>query len=227
MIYFTSDNHYGSDINALKYRYRPFESPEEADEKMVELWNATITNDDEVYHLGDFAISDEAVVKFLGKLNYSKIYLIVGNHDYKRGEKILSSNFDGVYYDPTRFHIPSGYNTYDEGDQLWLCHYPLQQHDELYTVTAHIHNLWQIAKRKVNVGVDAWHFKPVELQTILDGRHSENVGHWDANVYPDADISWQWEVSNKIQRDISGGEPTMAILEYMDTFSDAIYDTNY
>lgn len=48
-IFFTSDHHFGSDVNAWKYRYRPFITPEETDEKMVELWNKYITKDDIVF----------------------------------------------------------------------------------------------------------------------------------------------------------------------------------
>jgi len=63
----------------------------------------------------------------------------------------------------------------------------------------------------VNVGVDAWHFRPVSLDQVLKCRTSEKEGRWDANVYPDAPLRWQWEVSNIRER--SAVEPTMKILQ--------------
>lgn len=63
------------------------------------------------------------------------------------------------------------------------------------------------------LGVDVWHFRPVDLQKIIDCRYAENNGYWDANVYPDTDIDWKLEVSSKIKRDDNGNEPTMQILK--------------
>jgi len=211
-IFFSADQHFGADENSWKYRYRPFDSPQEADSQMAKLWNKYITNDDIVYHLGDFAIKDDAIGKFIKKLNGKEIILIVGNHDYKRDQDILLSYFTAVYYKPFELEFDKKYDIHNEGNSLWLCHYPLQRHEKLYTCTGHIHSLWQIAKRMINVGVDANHFRPVSLEQVLSSRHSEKVGHWDANVYPDADINWQIEVSTKIKRDETGNEPTLDIL---------------
>jgi len=210
-IFFTSDHHFGADKNAWKYRYRPFITPEETDEKMVELWNKYITKDDIVYHLGDFSIQDNAIPKFIEKLNFDKIILIVGNHDYKRDRNLLEEYFDVIYDEPFELKIDKSYDIYNEGDIIWLCHYPLQRHNNYYTVTGHVHNLWSIAKRMINVGVDAHHFRPVSLGQVINSRHSEIVGYWDSNVYPDADINWQIEVSTKIKRDTN--EPTLNILK--------------
>ena len=210
-IFFTADNHF-SDQNALKYRYRPFKNIDEMDETMVTNWNRLIGPDDTVYHLGDFVIKDKDIEKFTCRLNCKNLILIIGNHDYKRDRKLLLSYFDEVIDNPFELKFDKEYDIYNEGDSLWLAHYPLQRHDNLYSVCGHIHDLWGIAKRMINVGVDAHHFRPIPLEQVLASRHSEIVGHWDANVYPDADLEWQYMVSNKIQRDGSGGEPTMDIL---------------
>lgn len=212
MIFLTSDTHFGNDISAWKYRNRPFDNAEEADIKMVELWNKYVTKEDTVYHLGDFAITNEALENFVSQLNYKEIFLVVGNHDYKRDRNILSKYFN-VIDNPFVFDIPAGYNTYGEGDQLWFCHYPLQKHDELYSAFGHVHEAIKVAKRGINVGVDVWHFRPVDLQKVIDCRYAENNGYWDANVYPDTDLDWKIEVSSKIKRDTSGNEPTMKILK--------------
>ncbi len=200
-IFLTSDTHFG-DPNVLKYRYRPFNSVIEMDTTIVALWNQRIHINDIVYHLGDFAVTDEDVHKYANILN-GKINLIIGNHDYSRKE-ILSQYFN-VIEEPMILE----YNK----RKLFLCHYPLQRHENLYTATGHVHNLMCIAKRMINVGVDCNHFRPIPIEQVFESEDIEKAGYWDANVYPDADLDWQWEVSTKISRDSLNIEPTMGILK--------------
>lgn len=209
-IFLASDHHF-NDINALNYRDRPFDSLDEMNHFMVDNWNKYIKSDDTVYHLGDFAVKDEDLSKFSSMLN-GKILLLMGNHDCKRDYSLLNSCFDTVYNDPFELEFDKKYDIYNEGNKIWLCHYPVQRNVDLYTATGHIHDLWKISKNMVNIGVDAWHFRPVSLEKVIECRHSENLGRWDANVYPDADIAWKWAVSNKIEREKSGNEPTLDII---------------
>lgn len=58
---------------------RPFASAEEADEIMIERWNAVVAPGDRVYHLGDVAIPRSGL-QVLERLNGRRI-LIKGNHD--------------------------------------------------------------------------------------------------------------------------------------------------
>lgn len=197
----TSDTHFG-DENALKYRYRPFDSVFEMDRVMVENWNKYISPDDIVYHLGDFAVSDDGVDRFTPLLN-GHIHLILGNHDLNRDQELLEDSFHTIYRDPFILSL--------DGDSLWFCHYPLQRHEELYTACGHIHDAFKVAKNMVNVGVDVWSFRPVPIKRIFEMRKIESCGYWDANVYPDADFNWRWDVSTKIKR--NPNEPTMKILE--------------
>jgi calcineurin-like phosphoesterase family protein len=80
-IFFTSDHHFGH-TNIIKFCDRPFKSVEEMNETLIERWNEKIKPEDEVYHLGDFAMNSdtELVAKILDRLNGTK-YLIVGNHE--------------------------------------------------------------------------------------------------------------------------------------------------
>lgn len=63
-----SDTHFG-DEKALKYKYRPFNSIFKMNSTMVQNWNKYIAPDDIVYHLGDFAVSDEEIDRFFPLLN--------------------------------------------------------------------------------------------------------------------------------------------------------------
>ena len=60
-------------------KLRPFDTPEEMDEFMVEAWNAKVRPNDKVYHLGDVVINRKAL-KIMSRLNGDKV-LIRGNHD--------------------------------------------------------------------------------------------------------------------------------------------------
>jgi calcineurin-like phosphoesterase family protein len=80
-IFFTSDTHFGHAGARSLYR-RPFDSVPEMDAAMCDRWNATVGPDDEIWHLGDFAVGLPAarMAELLGRLNGRK-HLITGNND--------------------------------------------------------------------------------------------------------------------------------------------------
>lgn len=80
MNYFISDLHFGHK-NCLAFDNRPFNSIEEHDEYIINAWNQTVNNDDNVYILGDISWYKEAkTIEVFKKLNGKK-HLIKGNHD--------------------------------------------------------------------------------------------------------------------------------------------------
>ena len=80
-IFFTSDHHFGH-ANILKFCNRPFENVEEMNEVLIQRWNEKVKPEDEVYHLGDFALTSnrELILDIMDRLN-GTIYLIIGNHE--------------------------------------------------------------------------------------------------------------------------------------------------
>src|SRR5262245_11646673 len=56
---FPSDHHWGHAAARSLYR-RPFTSVAEMDQVMIDRWNAVVEPDDEVWHLGDFAVRQPA-----------------------------------------------------------------------------------------------------------------------------------------------------------------------
>jgi calcineurin-like phosphoesterase family protein len=80
-LFFTSDHHFGHS-NIIKFCDRPFNDVEEMNEVMIENWNKKIGPNDDVYHLGDFAMTKDRqlVSDILDRLN-GNIHLIVGNHE--------------------------------------------------------------------------------------------------------------------------------------------------
>ena len=100
MIYFTADLHFNH-ANIIHFDDRPFNNVREMNRSLVENWNARVTDKDEVYILGDFALSKEDTIEFASKLKGKK-YLIIGNHDQKFPE--LRNIFEDVS-DYKKIHV--------------------------------------------------------------------------------------------------------------------------
>src|ERR1700741_4825782 len=80
-IFFTSDTHFGHG-GALGLYRRPFASVAAMNAGLVARWNETVGANDEVWHLGDFAIRQRpaVVADLLARLNGRK-HLVAGNND--------------------------------------------------------------------------------------------------------------------------------------------------
>ena len=52
-IYFIADTHFGDD-KIRRYENRPFADTVKMDAELIRRWNETVTEEDIVYHLGDF-----------------------------------------------------------------------------------------------------------------------------------------------------------------------------
>lgn len=131
------------------------------DEALIENWNATVAVDDTVWHLGDFAVrvSDARAAALLSVLHGTK-HLIAGNNDNQ----------------PVR--ALSGWASVGElteletGGRRWvLCHYPLRswngQHKGAVNLHGHSHGRLKPLPRQVDVGVDAWAFRPIGVGSLL------------------------------------------------------------
>ena len=156
MIFFTADTHFGHGGARGLYR-RPFGSTAEMDRAMVERWNETVGDEDEVWHLGDVAVGPrvEAVAAILGGLRGRK-HLIRGNND---GE--------GVCGLPVWESVGDLVTMTVEGVGVTLCHYALRtwpgQAKGGVNLHGHSHGRLKPLLRQFDVGVDARDFRPVRL----------------------------------------------------------------
>lgn len=166
-IFFTADTHFHH-TNIIKYCGRPFSSVEEMDSELIKRWNSVVTDNDTVYHLGDFVFSRNNSIKdtlsIVNELQYDELILIKGNHD---NSKLL-----GHYRNHLGIHV----HDYLELKGLHLLpivlsHYPFESWNRSFHGSIHLHGHTHgtIPKKenRYDVGVDVWNYTPVTLQQIL------------------------------------------------------------
>lgn len=159
-IFFTSDTHF-SHTRIIELCKRPFSSVEEMDETMVARWNERVQPGDTVYHLGDFTLKGADVgARFLSRL-YGRITLLVGNHDQ-----------DVVVRFPLWEYTAPYLEIFEDGQHIVLCHYAMRTwrraNKGALMLYGHSHGNLPGNSQSLDVGVDAWDFRPVTLDEILE-----------------------------------------------------------
>jgi calcineurin-like phosphoesterase family protein len=158
-LFFTSDHHFGHGGARGLFR-RPFATTAAMDTAMVARWNEVVGPDDELWHLGDFAVRQSAarIRELLDALPGAK-HLIVGNND--GAATVGLSEWASVqHYAEVEV----------DGTWLILCHYPLRTWHRIGrgAINLHGHSHGRLAPlpRQVDVGVDCWDFRPITLAAI-------------------------------------------------------------
>ncbi len=172
MIYFTADTHFGHERTRVLHK-RPFDNVEEMNRVLIENWNATISKNDTVYHLGDFGTPDPQIIQQLnGEMNF------LPSMDYDDAEtvEILSRR--------AKIIQPNTVVTF-EGQSLQLIHEPLSAiaSDNFY-LFGHIHRFQMIKRNGLCVSMDAHFFKPISLETVLFYKNAIEK-FYDENVFID------------------------------------------
>ena len=142
-VYFTSDTHFNH-TNIISYCQRPFKNVDEMNERIIANWNEVVSEDDIIFHLGDFCLGRAAEwTRLLDRLN-GKIYLIMGNHDRKNIRQGFMDRFEHV---AMQMHIEVG------KQRIYLNHYPFLcfegGYKDVWQLFGHVHT------RKSNTGIDA------------------------------------------------------------------------
>ncbi|BBO99495.1 metallophosphoesterase family protein [Sulfuriferula nivalis] len=200
MKFFTSDQHFGH-ANILKYEDRrdesgnKFASIEAMDAHLVDRWNATVSADDAVYCIGDFAFKSQILRDILPFLNGTKI-LVTGNHDpfFKRvvNGQMAEAKVLALELGFSELHFQHEIEIEGIG-LVQLSHFPylppslegLQDYELRYMnirpkigkesllLHGHVHSDWKIRQdsgqpRMLNVGVDVWDMKPISEAEIVE-----------------------------------------------------------
>jgi calcineurin-like phosphoesterase family protein len=166
-IWFTADTHFGH-RNIIQYTNRPYRDTDEMDEALIENWNARISPDDDVYHLGDFALCDTgALDKILDRL-HGNIHLIVGNHEKSALTRVRRFVWVKDYFELV---VPDA--TANRGSRLVvLMHYAMRvwnaSHHGAWQLYGHSHGTLpdDPTLLSIDVGVDCHGYGPISYEEV-------------------------------------------------------------
>lgn len=162
--FFTADTHFG-DTHILRQRGAAFASIEAHDAHLIDGWNATVGEADEVWHLGDFAGADrDRCREISGRLNGIK-RLVRGNHDTDR---VLDLPWAEPPVESLRI---TAHDSVGTEWRVFLSHYPHRAWPGLWRgarhLYGHMHARIADTRRSCDVGVDAWGYRPIGIEAIL------------------------------------------------------------
>ena len=175
-IFFTSDTHFWHE-NILKFCNRPFSSIEEMNDTIINNWNSVVKENDIVFHLGDFCFCGSDKFKELIETLNGRIYLILGNHDWKTIKQWHATKFEGVYQ---QMSIKIDGRKIDLNHFPFLCYagtyYRLE--DAVWQLFGHVHSsdknkngldnqrLSMLFPTQYDVGVDNNNYMPISFEEV-------------------------------------------------------------
>ena len=163
-VWFTADTHFGH-AGALSLYRRPFASVADMDAGMMSRWNEVVQPEDDVWHLGDFAlrISPAAAATLLQRLNGHK-HLVTGNND--------PADIAGL---PEWSSVQAYAEIALDGYRLVMCHYAFRTWNGMakgaLNLHGHSHGRLKPLPRQTDVGVDSWEFRPIGVQQMRGALH--------------------------------------------------------
>lgn len=211
MIWFISDTHFGhlnicyptSNWLDKEVTTRKFKSLEEMNRTIVESINKYVKQDDTIYFLGDWCMGGiENYYLFWKQLICKNIKFIPGNHDqHLKKNKVIP----GVYIDylgnilesqPEHdhfrqltprdlFEVLPELTTLSYNKILFvLCHYPLDQWEDMDRGSIHIHGHTHgklndtetnTEYRRKDVGLDAGPFRPYSIIEVINDMKNRKI----------------------------------------------------
>lgn len=168
-----ADTHFGHK-NIIQYCSRPFTDVNHMEDTIIQNWNRVVTNEDIVFHLGDFGLYvPEILPSIYKRLNGFKKFLIKGNHD-KSVTRLYKMGWDAILRETT---LKSS-----SGHKVLLRHKPLDtkipEHIH-YVIHGHVHDKECIIPNHLNVSVEAINYIPITLdyaiKLLLKKRHIDKV----------------------------------------------------
>lgn len=157
MKYFWADPHFFHKA-IIGYCERPFRDIDDMTRKLVRNHNDIVTNDDEVFCLGDFAFVNKSNIQriepVMKKLKGKKHHLILGNHDDAPPFSYINMGFASVH---TSLVV----------EEFLLIHDPamaVAAKEFEKVLCGHVHDLTKFMSNNIlNVGVDIWDYKPISI----------------------------------------------------------------
>lgn len=168
-IFLTSDLHFGHDREFI-YGPRGFKSVDEQDAAIIENWNSIVSDEDDVYILGDLMLNDNIHgIECLKKLKGKK-HIIYGNHDTETRKASYAEIGECIGWATVIKH---------KKYHFYLSHYPTMTgnleaeslHQVAINLFGHTHqqnNFYQDIPFMYHVGVDSHNNTPVLLDDIIE-----------------------------------------------------------
>lgn len=162
-IFITSDTFFGR-ASIIELANRPFKSVEEMDATLIENWNNVVSENDIVYHLGNFAWSPIVADNVLKQLN-GTIKFILGDFDDALKEVI--EYYQGLDILPNDIFK-------DYKHKIVLSHWPLLdwpgKDRGVYHFHGHNFNTMKTdltESNRINISTDFWKYTPQELKSLF------------------------------------------------------------
>ena len=160
--FFTADTHFGHG-GALGLYRRPFASVSAMDAALLAGWQGVVGADDEVWHLGDFAVGRRVDASGLLAALPGRKHLVTGNND----PAVVTAL-------PGWASVQAYAEVVLDGTLLVLCHYAFRTWRDMgrgaWNLHGHSHGRLKPLPRQADVGVDARQFRPVTLAEITGAR---------------------------------------------------------
>lgn len=173
-VWFTADTHFSHE-KIIGFSNRPFANVIEMNEELIRRWNEAVPVDGVVFHLGDFCLGNSTEWNSILYRLHGKIYLILGNHDFRSIKEGFMSRFELVSQQMT---IRVG------GQTIVLNHYPFLcyggAYRDVWQFFGHVHSgprsmtgldvprLQNLFPLQFDVGVDNNDYRPVSFYEIKE-----------------------------------------------------------
>ena len=164
-IFVTSNQQFGRP-GAIKSYKRPFETVLEMNQFLFDSWNLTVSPEDTVYVLGNFAWDPETAETFLRNLN-GTIINIAGEFDHALEElEETAVGLDIDYFDGILEFFPE--------ENVVLSYWPLlewpRKSKGSYSIIGFPNKKYRSnhKTKTINCCCDFWEYKPVELSRIIE-----------------------------------------------------------
>ena len=181
--WFTSDWHLGHS-RVIDLVPRPFGSVEEMNETILSNMESVIGPDDITLIVGDLGLGKRRETIPMVKRIPGRKILSSGNHDdtFQMHSKAAKARLQ--YIEWGLDDVVDGLElTLADGTDVLVDHFPYkgdhQDYEDRYPeyrprddgkwlIHGHVHELWRVNGRQINVGVDAWDFMPVSEDQICN-----------------------------------------------------------
>ena len=185
-IWFTSDIHFSHE-SLIRHCNRPWDNKEEMNAGIIANWNEIVQPNDQVYILGDVAMTTPRQATDLVSQLKGRKYLIAGNHDSTlRKKQYFRDQFEWV----KDLHTVK---VQDESavrgvQRIELCHYPMEIWNMAHYGAWHLHGHSHGSMRpdysikRMDVGLDIRNYRPISYAQV-----KERFDKWFSNEWKPKD----------------------------------------